>query len=72
MVRIGERFVGLLDQPEVRGREFGIADGDVGMVTLGESNVGRTNGRRVGRSGHTQDQIVVDVDSHLARASVHG
>ena len=71
-VRIGECFVCLLDQPEVRRCEFCVADCDVGVVALGEGNVGCTNNRRVGRSGHTQNQIVVNIDSHLARASAHG
>lgn len=71
-VRIGECFVCLLDQPEVRRCEFCVADCDVGVVALGEGNVGCTNDGRVGRSGHTQNQIVVNIDSHLARASAHG
>ena len=71
-LRIRERFVSLLDQAEVRRSQLGVADGNVWVVTFGEGDVGRTNHRRVGGSGHTQNQIVVDVDSHLARASVHG
>lgn len=71
-LRIRERLICFLDQTKVRRSQLGVADGNVWVVTFGEGDVGRTNDRRVGNSGHTQNQIVVDVDSHLARASVHG